>query len=331
MQLWFSRRTEVPLRDQLATQVAMAILSGELSAGERLPSTRELARRFRLHPNTISAAYRQLEREHWVEARRGSGVFVREPQSATPPSPALALDHLIGQLFRTARELGFSRADAQERLRRWLDLQPPDHFLLIEPEPELAEIAALEIGRLGSLPVRCCPPCDQFAPEALAGALPLAFPSKAEAVRRSLPVGTELVVLQVRSIQSALAAYLPAPPSALSAVPSGRLVAVASRWPRFLDLARTILIARGFDPNSLMLCDSRREGWQRGFAAVAAVVCDAVTEMAVPAGTRVIAFALLAEETMAELSRYGPYEPARAVPEQGRPFRTALRNENGPL
>jgi GntR family transcriptional regulator len=302
MQLWFSRQTEVPLRDQLATQVAMAILSGELSAGERLPSTRELARRFRLHPNTISAAYRQLERQHWVESRRGSGVFVRESRAASPPSPALALDHMIGQLFRTARELGFSRAAAQERLRHWLDRQAPDHFLLIEPEPELAEIAALEIGRLGSLPVRCRPPCEHFAPEELAGAVPLVFPSKAEAARKSLPEGTELVVLQVRSIQSALAAYLPAP--------SHRLVAVASKWPRFLDLARTMLIARGFDPDSLMFCDARRDGWQRGFDSVAAVVCDAVTEMAISPATRTIAFALLAEETVAELSRYSSYDLA---------------------
>jgi GntR family transcriptional regulator len=324
MQLWFSRRTEVPLRDQLATQLAMAILSGDLSAGERLPSTRELARRFRLHPNTVSAAYRQLERQHWVESRRGSGVFVRESPTSQPLSPMLALDHMIGQLFRTARELGFSRAAAQERLRHWLDLRPPDHFLLIEPEPELAEIAALEIGRLGSLPVRCRPPCEHFSVEDLAGAVPLVFPSKAEAVRRSLPAGTELVVLQVQSIQSALAAYLPALPSAPSVVPSDRLVAVASRWPRFLDLARTMLISRGFDPDSLMLCDARREGWQRGFDSVAAVVCDAVTEMALPPGIRAIAFALLAEETVAELSRCGSYDFAAAFPEQARAGKTPL-------
>jgi len=311
MQLWFSRRTEVPLRDQLATQVAMAILSGDLAAGERLPSTRELARRFRLHPNTVSAAYRQLERQHWVESRRGSGVFVRESTAPQPLSPALALEHMIGQLFRAARDLGFSGAAVQQRLRQWLDLQPPSHFLLIEPEPELAEIAALEIARIGSLPVRCCPPCEHFSPEELAGAIPLVFPSKAEAVSRSLPTGTELIVLQVRSIQSALAAYLPS-------VVSHRLVAVASKWPRFLDLGRTMLIARGFDPDSLMLCDARRDGWQRGFETVAAVVCDAVAEMAIPSGIRAIAFTLLAEETIAELSRYGSCNLAAALPEQAR-------------
>jgi len=62
MQLWFNRASEVSIREQLVTQVILGILSGDLAPGQRLPSTRELARRFRLHPNTASAGYRQLER-----------------------------------------------------------------------------------------------------------------------------------------------------------------------------------------------------------------------------------------------------------------------------
>src|SRR5712664_1454509 len=77
MQLWFARGSEVTIREQLVTQVILGILSDDLAPGQRLPSTRELARRFKLHPNTASAGYRQLERERWLESRRGSGVFVR--------------------------------------------------------------------------------------------------------------------------------------------------------------------------------------------------------------------------------------------------------------
>jgi GntR family transcriptional regulator len=106
MQFWFARGTEVTLREQLVTQVVLGILCGDLSPGQRLPSTRELARRFRLHPNTISAGYRQLERERWVEFRRGSGVYISESKPDAPLSSALALDQLIANLFRSARELG---------------------------------------------------------------------------------------------------------------------------------------------------------------------------------------------------------------------------------
>ena len=43
MRLWFSPASEVPIYRQLATQVVLAILSGDLKAGDWLPSTRELA------------------------------------------------------------------------------------------------------------------------------------------------------------------------------------------------------------------------------------------------------------------------------------------------
>ena len=89
MRFWFSAASEVPIYRQLATQVMLAILSGDLRTGDRLPSTRELARRFSIHPNTISAGYRQLAREGWTEFRHGSGVFVKS-DTITPSTPTAA-------------------------------------------------------------------------------------------------------------------------------------------------------------------------------------------------------------------------------------------------
>src|SRR5580692_57374 len=106
MQFWFARGSEVSIREQLVTQVVLGILSDDLAPGQRLPSTRDLARRFHLHPNTISAGYRQLERERWVEFRRGSGVYVRASRPEVLPTAALALDQMIARLFQDARELG---------------------------------------------------------------------------------------------------------------------------------------------------------------------------------------------------------------------------------
>src|ERR1700683_4623151 len=105
MQFWFAHRSAVTIREQLVTQIILGILCGDLPPGERLPSTRELARRFRLHANTISAGYRQLARDQWLEFRRGSGVYVRHAHAAAPPPPSLALDQLIANLLRSTREL----------------------------------------------------------------------------------------------------------------------------------------------------------------------------------------------------------------------------------
>src|SRR5213080_1645300 len=91
-------------REQRVSHVVLSILSGDLKPAQRLPSTRELARRFHVHPNTVSAGYRQLERDSWVEFRKGSGVYVR-PQRSQTSAPTLVLDKLIADFFLAARKL----------------------------------------------------------------------------------------------------------------------------------------------------------------------------------------------------------------------------------
>lgn len=298
MQLWFARGSEVSIREQLATQVLLGILSDDLAPGQRLPSTRELARRFHLHPNTVSAGYRQLERDRWVEFRHGSGVYGRARKPELPPASALAtdlaLDQMITALFRSGRKLGVSLPALRMRLRQWLELQPPDHFLLIEPDEELRRILAAEIARAVKFPVKPCGPDD--CPKTLEGGMPVALPNRAATVRQLLPAETELLTLQVRSVPASLAAWLPAP--------AGTLVGVASRWPEFLKVARAVLNAAGFRPDSLVFRDAREVRWQRGLKQTAAVVCDSLTAAELPAGCRAIPFSLLSESSIAELRRH---------------------------
>jgi GntR family transcriptional regulator len=259
-----------------------------------LPSTRELARRFHLHPNTVSAGYRQLERDRWVEFRRGSGVYVRASKPEKPPSPELALDQMIARLVRSARKLGVPLPVLRSRLRQWFDLQPPDHFLLIEPDEELRRILAAEIARAVTFPVKSCGTND--CPKTPEGGIPVVLPNRVATARQLLPPGTDLLTLQVRSVPASLAGYLPAPASAL--------VGVASRWPEFLKVARAMLNAAGFHPDSLIFCDAREAGWQRGLKETAAVVCDSLTAAELPAGCRAIPFSLLSESSIVELQRY---------------------------
>lgn len=152
MRLWFSPASEVPIYRQLVTQVALAILSGDLKPGDRLPSTRELARRFSIHPNTVSTGYRQLAREGWVEYRHGSGVYIKD--DATSPSTAeQILDQHIAGFFRVVRELQLPAAAIRQRVAEWIASPPPDHFLLIDPDPDAREILLTEIQQLTGWPV----------------------------------------------------------------------------------------------------------------------------------------------------------------------------------
>jgi DNA-binding transcriptional regulator YhcF (GntR family) len=293
MQLWFARDSKVSIREQLVTQIILGILSGDLTPGLRLPSTRELARRFRLHPNTVSVGYQQLQQERWVEFRRGSGIYVAKKKPAAAISSAIKLDELIAGLFRSARELDVSLSDLRSRMRHWLELQPPDHFLLIEPNEDLREIVVMEIQQAVSFPVRSCG-LDECS-HSMEGAIPVVLSNRAKTVQELLP-NSELLVLQFRSVPTSLAAWLPAPSSAL--------VGIASCWPDFVKLARTMLIAAGFHPDVLLLCDARKTGWQRGLKQAAAVICDSLTATRLKDMPRIISFPLLSETALAELQRH---------------------------
>jgi hypothetical protein len=179
-------------------------------------------------------------------------------------------------------------------LRQWLDLQPPDHFLLIEPDDELRRILAAEIARAVTFPVESCGFED--CPRAPEGGMPVLLPNREARVRELMPSGTELLILQIRSVPASLAGYLPAP--------SGALVGVASRWPEFLKVARAVLTAAGFDSDSLVFRDAREPDWQRGLKETLAVVCDVLTAAELPSGVRSIPFSLLSEASIAELRRF---------------------------
>ena len=294
MQLWFARSNEVSIREQLVTQVILGILSDDLAPGQRLPSTRELARRFHLHPNTISAGYRQLAEKRWVEFRRGSGVYVRARKPEAPLSADLVLDQLIAQVFRAARKFGLSYPELRSRLQNQLKLRPPDHFLVVEPDEELRCILAAEIQKAVKLPVESCRLEDCVA--MIDCSIPVMLVNREASVRKLLPAGIELIALQVRSVPTSLSGYLPAP--------AGALVGIASRWEEFLKLARAVLNAAGFAPESLIFRDARQLNWQRGLKQTAAVVCDSLIAEELPDGCRAIPFPLVSLASIEELRRY---------------------------
>lgn len=292
MQLWFSRRSDISIREQLATQIILAIVSGDLAPGQRLPSTRELARRFRLHPNTVSAGYRQLGNSDWLEFRKGSGVYVSARQQENKTSQ-VALDHLIVELFRSARKLNSPLALVRERLQQWLEMQPPDHFLLIEPDEQLARIVSAEMQDKLSLPVKTVPGINLQAP---LDAVPVVLSVSSKKLKNLSSLGGDLLTLHLRSVGESLKRFLPAIPSIL--------VGIASGWPPFLKNARTMLTSAGFDPDCLVLRDTSKPGWQRGLNEVAAVVCDSLTSTALGSYPRVLTFPLVSQESLEELQRY---------------------------
>ncbi len=71
-------RAPTPIYEQIAARVRVAVASGQLSAGDALPSVRSLAGELRINPATVAQAYRALEADGFVEKRHGQGTFINE-------------------------------------------------------------------------------------------------------------------------------------------------------------------------------------------------------------------------------------------------------------
>ncbi|MDQ3590759.1 MAG: GntR family transcriptional regulator [Actinomycetota bacterium] len=79
MDLQVNQKSHVPVHVQLEEQIKHLILTGRFEVGSRLPSIRVMAGFLRVNRNTVARVISDLEREGYVESRRGSGVYVIEP------------------------------------------------------------------------------------------------------------------------------------------------------------------------------------------------------------------------------------------------------------
>ncbi|PYS49476.1 MAG: hypothetical protein DMF68_09925 [Acidobacteria bacterium] len=294
MRLWLSKNSEVPVREQLVTQIMLGIVSSDLKPGQRLPSTRELARRFNIHSNTVSAAYRDLAARGWVELRKGSGIYVREQRSEDTESAGLELDQLISTFLQSARRGGYSLGEIQARIKKLLELQPPDHFLVIESDKELRQILIAEIEEATGFRVLGAGLEASTNPQMLAGAQVVALYGKeGETIRAALSPGSTCLLLHSRSV--------PASMQGREYPPADAIVTVVSHWPEFLRWARTMLVATGIDPVSLDFRDARTRGWQRGLRSSAFIITDALTATRLPADCDTGVFRVIADSSLDEL------------------------------
>ena len=104
----------VPLYVQLQQQLQQRILAGQLVHGTQLPSVRDFSVELGINPLTVTKVYQILEREGFVETRRGLGTFVSHQ------SPALKIDArrrqigpALDQLVAEAMHLGLGEKEIQ--------------------------------------------------------------------------------------------------------------------------------------------------------------------------------------------------------------------------
>jgi GntR family transcriptional regulator len=274
MEIVLSRRGGVPVRDQLVAQLELKILSGQLAPGQRLPSVRALARRLEIHPNTVSAAYQDLEAAGHVLLRKGSGVFVRAGGPVAPPD-AGSLDGMIRLALHSAFRKGYSGAHIRAAVERWLRAVPPERVVVVDPSRDMAELLAHEL-RL-SVPVGHVAHCSledlSRDPSLLAGALVLCLPYHVASITERCPdAAVEVVNLEIQPADRAAILELPAGAVALVVTHSPTVVPFASTLIRSLRGDEILVEAR--------LLSAVRE-WSRLLSVADIVFADALAAEAV--------------------------------------------------
>lgn len=90
-----------PIYEQVKDRLRLAIITGSISADEKIPSVRELAGQLAINPNTIQRAYRELETDGFIYSVPGKGSFVGDCHAALEARRV----ELFNQLDATATEI----------------------------------------------------------------------------------------------------------------------------------------------------------------------------------------------------------------------------------
>ena len=118
--------TGVPVYRQLIDQVRGGIASGSLTAGDQLPTVRQLAVDLAINPNTVMRAYRELELGGLLETHQGSGTFIANKKIERKSAEReRQLVQMAAEVAARAGATGFTVEELIERLRDLLPSPAP--------------------------------------------------------------------------------------------------------------------------------------------------------------------------------------------------------------
>ena len=127
MDLIISNASGKPIYEQICTQIKNAILSGELSPGDALPSIRALAKDLRISVITTTRAYDELERDGFINRVPGKGCYVAEKNLELVREAHLKqIEDHMNAIVDLAAGCSLTEEEAVEMLRLMWDMKGKD-------------------------------------------------------------------------------------------------------------------------------------------------------------------------------------------------------------
>ncbi|WP_188206732.1 GntR family transcriptional regulator [Alkalibacillus aidingensis] len=118
MHILLEPTSHYPIYEQIIQQVKANILRGVVMAGDQVPSVREMSAQLTVNPNTVSKAYKELEREGVFVTYRGKGTFISEDvQELVHKREVKLLKEQAEQIVATAKQVGVTK----EEMMIWIE------------------------------------------------------------------------------------------------------------------------------------------------------------------------------------------------------------------
>lgn len=101
----------IPIYIQIINSIKADIINGKLKTGDKLPSIREMAVKFKVNPNTLQRVYQELERSNITYTQRGTGSFVREDEDMVKNLKREMATEVVENFIESIKSFGFDNEE----------------------------------------------------------------------------------------------------------------------------------------------------------------------------------------------------------------------------
>lgn len=108
-----------PLGEQIAQELSVKIASGELRAGDRLYSVREVALLAGVNPNTVQKTFEGTQEKGLIYSVRGSGWYVSDRTDVARTAVAERREETTRRYFSDMARLGLSEEETKQLVKEW--------------------------------------------------------------------------------------------------------------------------------------------------------------------------------------------------------------------
>ncbi|GAU77029.1 GntR family transcriptional regulator [Fusibacter sp. 3D3] len=109
---------DLPIYQQIINMIKHDIVSGKIPSGQKLLSTRDLAIKLKVNPNTIQRVYKELETEEVCLTKRGLGTFVTEEEEMILVMKEALVSDMVKTFVEGMVKLNYNKENIIEKINR---------------------------------------------------------------------------------------------------------------------------------------------------------------------------------------------------------------------